>query len=1174
MNSSLTCTVVIVTYNSAATIGPCLASVLATTSSADSIVIIDNNSRDNTVEIVRVLAAASPTHQLKLIANTRNMGFSIATNQGIAASQSHFVVLLNPDTVVAPFWLQLLAAHFNESSIGAVGPVSNFACGRQSIACHWRGQLPESMGFEDAAAQLYGVNCGITEETPLLIGYCLMIRRDIVVRLGGLDERLFLGNDDLEISWRLRLHGYRLCIATDVFVYHEGQHSFRTEPETFTGKLVQESSDALYSILEESYGTGRVPPPECLWGIEWFKPTNAAYSKSVDFSQVIHLPMSRSPIAIPFAPLVSIIILTYNQREYTKECLEAIARNTTENHEIILVDNASSDGTPEWLEELATRNTNYRLILNKENRGFAAGCNQGLAVAQGDYIVLLNNDVVVTAEWLTGLFECYYLEPDTGIVGPVTNNASGIQGLGMASYQSHVELEAFAGELRKNRRYSRVLSRRLVGFCMLLSRRLYQEIGGLDEQFGTGNFEDDDFCLRASIAGYQNVVAGDVYVHHHGSVSFKGAGIDYNHSITNNGRIFHEKWSCPVESPQLAKMIAACRVRDDSEFLLLHERFDEAEIILAKARYDFPHDTHVISLYGYVLLALHRSQEALQFVQGSSVLQTVVEALLELEQGNLSCAETLIVSGAASGNRHGLLYQLRGLLAIAKGEYEYAAHLTITGICLFPLLLIKPDIVEWLLCHGYAGQLVKEVGKNRQLYPNSRLLARMQVLCYEELGRDAELLSAAEQAVRDFPLDAHILQAGIGARRRQGLWRTIGESGQSVSLCMIVKNEEKHLARCLASCRPLVSEMIVVDTGSTDHTASIAELFGAKVLNHTWQDDFSEARNISLATATSEWILVMDADEVLSTQDYYAFNQMLKDHIGKNSAFTLETRNYTNNSSLENWRSNDNLYTEQAGTGWTPSSKLRLWRNIASVRFINPVHELVEGSAQQSGLAFYTCVIPVHHYGGLDNVSFVAKEELYYKLGLKKLAQSGWQDVRALYELAVQAGGMARYAEAEALYRKTLEFEPNNFLAWFNLGYVLLREGKFAEAKQASTLALELDNTLFEAEINKAICDVCVGNSCKAIAALEDVLHRHPDSVAAQVVQALAFLQDGQQARCVSHLTILHSANIQLDDFITDFIKVLFKAGNALFVQQILEIVIPRGFCAGEKLKQLLAGVT
>lgn len=241
--------------------------------------------------------------------------------------------------------------------------------------------------------------------------------------------------------------------------------------------------------------------------------------------------------------LTSIIILTWNQLPLTRACFASIAENTPEPYELIVVDNGSTDGTVEWLRNQAVTDARIRLIENSINRGFAAGCNQGISAARGNYILLLNNDTVVTPGWLSGLREVLDRNPDAGIVGPMTNCASGIQVVADADYASLPELFAWAATFRENNRYRVIAHRRIVGFCMLFRKDLIKKIGLLDESFGPGNYEDDDLCLRAELAGYRNLIAADVFIHHEGGASFKGNNVQYAQAMADNRQVFEKKWN-------------------------------------------------------------------------------------------------------------------------------------------------------------------------------------------------------------------------------------------------------------------------------------------------------------------------------------------------------------------------------------------------------------------------------------------------------------------------------------------------------------------------------------------------------------------------------------------------------------------------------------------------------
>jgi GT2 family glycosyltransferase/radical SAM superfamily enzyme YgiQ (UPF0313 family)/Tfp pilus assembly protein PilF/glycosyltransferase involved in cell wall biosynthesis/SAM-dependent methyltransferase len=246
--------------------------------------------------------------------------------------------------------------------------------------------------------------------------------------------------------------------------------------------------------------------------------------------------------------ITSIIIPCFNQLDYTKKCLQSIEQHTAVTHEIILIDNGSTDGTRAYLEKYAKDHEHVRLILNKKNLGFAVANNQAMQIARGDYIMLLNNDVVVTDTWLDRMIGYLEQSPDIAMVGPMSNAVSGYQLVQKVSYGNNIKkMQTFARNFAARNSGKSTDIMRLVGFCLLIRKEVLDVIGGLDENYISGNFEDDDLCLRSFIAGYRNVMAGDVFVHHYGNMTFKGNAIDYRTAMKSNLQYFSGKWKDFVE---------------------------------------------------------------------------------------------------------------------------------------------------------------------------------------------------------------------------------------------------------------------------------------------------------------------------------------------------------------------------------------------------------------------------------------------------------------------------------------------------------------------------------------------------------------------------------------------------------------------------------------------------
>lgn len=273
--------------------------------------------------------------------------------------------------------------------------------------------------------------------------------------------------------------------------------------------------------------------------------------------------LAPGPTAAVQSPAASIVVVTYNNLLFTQMCLASVLGNTAGDFEVIVVDNASTDGTAAYVEAVARMNPRVRLFRNAENCGFAAANNRGLAAANGRFLVLLNNDTIVPPNWL-GQLIAHLVDSSIGLVGPVTNRI-GNEAEIKTSYRTYGQMLSFA----TGRKGDASDIDTACMFCLAMRRDTYAAIGPLDVRFGIGMFEDDDYCIRAREAGYRVVCAEDCFVHHFGQASFGllAAAGEYGDLFDRNRRLFEAKWRRPWRSHE---------IRPDSAYRTMVERVHEA----------------------------------------------------------------------------------------------------------------------------------------------------------------------------------------------------------------------------------------------------------------------------------------------------------------------------------------------------------------------------------------------------------------------------------------------------------------------------------------------------------------------------------------------------------------------------------------------------------------------
>jgi len=336
--------------------------------------------------------------------------------------------------------------------------------------------------------------------------------------------------------------------------------------------------------------------------------------------------------------LVSIVVPNYNQLKYTKQFVESVYTNSNNPFELIIVDNGSDKETAEYLKELEKKDE-VKIIFNKINQGFPIAVNQGIAIANGQYILIANNDIVVTKNWLGSLLKAINKDESIGLAGPISNAVSGLQIDKDAKYSTMDEMHKYAEQISIKNKNQTLEFPRLAFLCTLIKKEVIEKIGGLDERFSPGNFEDDDFCLRSQLSGYKAVIARDIFIHHYGSVSFKANGEnEYAKRLKTNEKIFINKWGsnlediwlkgdkvnerkleCPINADLFNQSIARAFVNiDDEEYdfaienlKLALEYFDNSKRI----GYENITREEILNLAGTLLLSKNELEEAKEYFE-------------------------------------------------------------------------------------------------------------------------------------------------------------------------------------------------------------------------------------------------------------------------------------------------------------------------------------------------------------------------------------------------------------------------------------------------------------------------------------------------------------------------------------------------------------------------------
>jgi len=261
-----------------------------------------------------------------------------------------------------------------------------------------------------------------------------------------------------------------------------------------------------------------------------------------------------------------------------------------------------------------------------------------------------------------------------------------------------------------------------------------------------------------------------------------------------------------------------------------------------------------------------------------------------------------------------------------------------------------------------------------------------------------------------------------------------GGMSTGITLCMIVKNEQRWIEGCLNSVKSIVDDIIIVDTGSTDATIELAKPFNPTIFNYTWRNDFSDARNVGLNAAKTPWIMMMDADERIASRDLpILVAATRKDCTG----FELMWRNYGFNPAIDGWTVNTSDYEEgKEFPGYAQDPMLRIYRNHPLLKYQGVVHEYIPWKKHFPDGRVDVLPAVIHHYGrALSPKRMAEKGEMYLQLGYAKIKQypHKWEPY---FELGIQLQEFNRHAEALPHLEKAYELSNKGTKSGLLLFYI------------------------------------------------------------------------------------------------------------------------------------------
>lgn len=687
---------------------------------------------------------------------------------------------------------------------------------------------------------------------------------------------------------------------------------------------------------------------------------------------------------------ISIVIPTaLEDPEYLMGALRSLGENTVQDYEVIVVLNGDIPKAKVVAEMYGAR-----VIEHKENLGYSGGMNAGFAAATGDYLVGSNDDVLFTPDWdlnLREVIDTFHKKqafPRAGIVGPCTNFAGGVQNCPIPGLTLE-NLNDIATQFSEENKDNWIASSFVSGFFFMVSRKFYDLMLDQDgyffdeETFSIGGAEDNDLCVRCIRAGWCPVVVGTCYIYHFGSKTLRhypelAGGV-------NNLLELYKKWA-PKGDQILGGLYRVKMTRDyhkEDWLRSLAQTYtfvDRLYILDDQSDKEFwPTDEELEPFQDKIRVIEHISDKQLE----SDDRQQLYE--IARDDG---CDWVISVD-------HDEIFE-------DKFDHEYSHRLMRhpqPAVCGYMFHWYHFWNVEgyWrsdgnrgkfqgmrmsrVLPKFYIPQRAFHVGNLPQLPKHTFCQTSVRIKHLGQMRKEDRMEKYEYYEKHDVVKDEKLIGNADYSHVKDETHAVIEPwmEQNSISLATIMRNEETNLHNYFNQYWAFVDEIVIVDTGSTDRSVELAELWGVNVLHRDWTGDFSEARNVAMEACTMDWIFHLDIDE--DCPELGVIRRMTEWQAAQGFLFYISNMQPSGKSAL--------------------SETIRLMRNNGKWFYTGLVHETLDDAVEKYKFKIFRAETGINHKGFLKSKA-IMKDKLagYLRMNLRQIMKNP-KDARAYYNAAM-----------------------------------------------------------------------------------------------------------------------------------------------------------------------------